>query len=145
MERQGGGGGGGGRRSILGEKRFALIHSKMSHCHPSLLCGISPSLFPPGRNSSVGGVLGSPSCMMQHHRLNPLRDLPAEEIFVSLELTWVLTPSPKKSISDYRINRGPVCVRMHSIARTCKDPDIHVLDMLATKTHPACTIHEDGM
>ena len=28
-----------------------------------------------------------------------------------------------------------------------KDPDIHVLDrrMLATKTHPACTIQEDRM
>ena len=32
-------------------------------------------------------------------------------------------------------------------ASLLKDYDIHVLDgwMLATKTHPACTIHEDGM
>ena len=39
-------------------------------------------------------------------------------------------------------------LRTHALHRTdSKDPDVHVLDrrMPATKTHPACTIHEDWM
>ena len=42
--------------------------------------------------------------------------------------------------------RSSLCT--HALHRMdSKDPDIHVLDgrMMATKTRPACTIHEDGM
>ena len=55
---------------------------------------------------------------------------------------------PPKTPSDESINRGLVCTHMHFTQNTdSKDPDIHVLDgsMPATKTHPAHTIHEDGM
>ena len=40
---------------------------------------------------------------------------------------------PPKPISDESINQGLVCAYMPSTAWT------------TTKTHPACTIHEDGM
>ena len=51
-----------------------------------------------GRNSSVGSVLGSLSCVMQHIGFNPpLRKIfPVEGIF-PLELTWVLTPQSQNS------------------------------------------------
>ena len=61
-----------------------------------------------------------------------------------LELTWVLIPiapnfqmyKPKSSLCTYAFHRTD-----------SKYPDIHVLDgwVPAPKTHPACTIHEDGM
>ena len=35
---------------------------------------------------------------------------------------------PPKTLSDESINRGLVCAHMHVIARTQKDPDVHVLD-----------------
>ena len=35
-----------------------------------------------------------------------------------LELTWVQTPFPPKTLSDESINRGLVCAHMHFIART---------------------------
>ena len=35
---------------------------------------------------------------------------------------------PPKTPSDESINRGLVCAYMHFIARTQKDPDVHVLD-----------------
>ena len=44
---------------------------------------------------------------------------PVEGIF-PLELTWLQTPFPKKSLSDESINRGLVCAHMHFIARTQK-------------------------
>ena len=45
------------------------------------------------------------------------------------------TLHPKESI-----HVGPICVHMHSIACTIKNPDIYGLDrqMPATETHPAC-------
>ena len=69
------------------------------------------------------------------------RIFPVEEIF-PFEWTCVLTHSfewackPRSSLCTHAFHR------MDS-----KDPDIHVLErwMLATKTHPACTIHKDGM
>ena len=87
-------------------------------------------------------------CLMQCRRFDTLpgRIFLVEKIF-PLELTWVLTPVPR-TLSDESINRGLVCAHMHSIARTdSKDREIHVLDgcIPATKTHPACTTHEDGM
>ena len=44
---------------------------------------------------------------------------PVEGIF-PLELTWVQTPFPQKTLSDESINRGLVCAHMHFIARTQK-------------------------
>ena len=44
-------------------------------------------------------------------------NLPVEGIF-PLELTWVQTPFPLKTLSDESINRGLVCAHMHFIART---------------------------
>ena len=70
---------------------------------------------------------------------------PSVEWISCLELAWVLTPFPKTCL-DVSINRGLVCAHLHSIAWAKKnDLDIHVLYgwMPATKTHPACTIHED--
>ena len=76
-----------------------------------------------------------------------------------LELTWVLAPSPPLPLSPSPpfpppryfywwvfIPRSSLCTyTFHST--DSKDPDIHVLNgcMLATKTHPAHTIHQDGM
>ena len=61
--------------------------------------------------------------------------------FFPLELTWVLFP--KNSFGWEYKPRSSLCT--HAFHRMdSKDPDSHVLDgwMLATKTHPACTIHE---
>ena len=56
---------------------------------------------------------------------------------------------PPKTHSDESINRGQVCgLYTYAFHRAdSKDRDIHVLDrrMPAIKTHPACTIHKDGM
>ena len=70
---------------------------------------------------------------------------PVEGIF-PLELTWVQTPFPQNSFGWEYKARSSLCT--HAFHRTdSKDPDVHVLDgwMPATKTHPARTIHEDGM
>ena len=103
----------------------------------------------------VGSVLGSLSCFMQHHGFNP----PPRRIFLvkgifPLELSWVLSippsplptpipPTPPTKISfrwEYK-PRSSLCT--HALHLTdSKDPDVHVL---ATETHPACTIHEDVM
>ena len=55
-------------------------------------------------------------------------NFPVEGIF-SLELTWVQTPFPQKTRSggEYK-PRSSLCITWHFIARTQKDPDIHVLD-----------------
>ena len=46
-------------------------------------------------------------------------NFPVQGIF-PLELTWVQTPFPQKTLSDESINRGLVCAHMHFIARTQK-------------------------
>ena len=51
-----------------------------------------------GGDSSVGSVLGSLSCLMQHHGFDPARSSPVKENF-PLELAWVLTPFPR-TLSD---------------------------------------------
>ena len=74
-----------------------------------------------------------------------LRIFPVEGIF-PLELTWVLTTFPQNSFGWEYKPRSSLCT--HAFHRMdSKDPDVHVLDgwIPATKTHPACTIHEDGM
>ena len=63
-----------------------------------------------------------------------------------LELTLVLTPFPQNSFGwEYKPRSSLFTHAFHCTAS--KDPDIHVQDwwMTATKTHPACTIHEHGM
>ena len=70
---------------------------------------------------------------------------PVEGIF-PLELTWVQTPFPQNSFGWEYKPRSSLCT--HAFHRTdSKDPDVHVLNgwMPATKTHPARTIHKDGM
>ena len=89
-----------------------------------------------GLNTTVGSVLGSLSCVMQHRGFNPsLRRLfPVEGIFL-LELTWVLTPVPKNSFGWEHQPRSSLSI--HAFNRTdSKDPGIHVLVrwMPATKT-----------
>ena len=84
---------------------------------------------------------------MQHCGFDPPlgRTFPVEGIF-PLELTWVLTPFPKNSFGWEYKPRSSLCTHAFH-RRDSKDPDVHVLDgwMPATKTHPACTAHEDGM
>ena len=48
--------------------------------------------------------------------------------------------------SEESASRGSQCVRVQSVYTGYKDPDFHVLSrwMLATGTHPACIIAEDG-
>ena len=68
------------------------------------------------------------------------------ERILSLESTWVQTPFPQNSCRWEYEWRSSLCP--HAFRRMdSKDPDIHVLDgwMLATKTHPAYTIHKDRM
>ena len=63
-----------------------------------------------------------------------------------LELAWVLTPFPRNSFGWECKPRSSLCT--HAFHHTdLKDPDIHALGgwILATKTHPACIIHEDRM
>ena len=65
----------------------------------------------------------------EEHRDKPLRSLHSPNSF-----GWEY--KPRSSLRTHAFHR-----------RDTKDPDIHVLDgwMPATKTHPARTIHEDGM
>ena len=46
-------------------------------------------------------------------------NFPVDGIF-PVELTWVQTPFPPKTLLDESINRGLVCAHMHFIARTQK-------------------------
>ena len=66
-------------------------------------------------------------------------NFPVEGIF-PLELTWVQAPVPKNSLRWEYNPRSSLCT-------DSEDPYVHVLDrwMPVTKTHPARTIHEDGM
>ena len=95
----------------------------------------------------TGNVLGLLSCLMQCHGFDPSlrRIFPVEGIF-PLELTWVLTPFPKKSFGQEYKTRPSLCTQAFHHTDSW-DPDIHALVLLmpVTKTHPACTIHKDGM
>ena len=96
-----------------------------------------------GRNSSVGSAWAR--CHSVAGSILLWGHFPVEGIF-PLELTWVQTPFPQNSFGWEYKPRSSLCT--HAFHRTdSKDPDVHVLDgwMPATKTHPACTIHEDGM
>ena len=97
-----------------------------------------------GRDSSVGSAWAR--CPQRRRFDPPLGTFSVEGIF-PLELTWVQNSIPPKTPSDESINPGS-SLYIHAFHRTdSKDPDVHVLDgwMPATKTHPARTIHEDGM
>ena len=96
-----------------------------------------------GWNSSVGSAWAR--CPQRRGFDPPLGTFSVEGIF-PLELTWAETPFPQNSFGWEYKPRSSLCI--HAFHRTdSKDPDIHVLDgwMPATKTHPARTIHEDGM
>ena len=85
-----------------------------------------------GQNSSIGSVLGSLSRVMQGHRFDPPLRFWQRGFFPwSYHGFWP---------------RSRLCTHAFHCTNS-KDPEIHVLDgwMLATKTHPACTIHKDGM
>ena len=71
-------------------------------------------------------------------------NFPVEGIF-PLELTWFKLHSPKNYFGWEYKPRSSLCT--HAFHRTdSKDPDVHMDGwMPATKTHPARTIHEDGM
>ena len=90
-----------------------------------------------GRNSSVGRVLGSLSCLMQRLGFDPpvRRFFPVEEMFSfgdNMGSDPIPPPPPPpppppllpppKTLWDGSINRGLVCTHMHSIARTQKIP-----------------------
>ena len=66
--------------------------------------------------------------------------------FFPLELTWDLTPFPQNSFGFEYKPRSSLCIHAFQLTGS-RDPDIYVLEgwMLATKTHPACTIHKDGI
>ena len=67
---------------------------------------VSTILYPfQGAGIAIGSVLGLLPCLMQCRRLNPplRRFFPVEGIF-HLELTWVLTLFPKKTLLDESIN-----------------------------------------
>ena len=88
-------------------------------------------------------------CWARHCGFNPpkRRIFPEEVIFPLRPGVNMGCDSILPKLSDESINRGLVCGHMHSKAQTQKNPDFHVLDgwMPATKTHPTCTIYEDGM
>ena len=96
-----------------------------------------------GRNSSVGSAWAH--CHSVAGSILLWGHFPVEGNF-PLELTWVQTPFPQNSFGWEYKPRSSLCT--HAFHRTdSKDPDVHVVDgwMPATKTHPARTIHEDGM
>ena len=78
---------------------------------------VLPKMVSKGRNSSLV-VFGLPVHSVEGSILL-WGNFPAEGIF-PLELTWVQTPFPPKTLSDESINRGLVCAHMHFIARTQK-------------------------
>ena len=73
----------------------------------------------------IGSMLGSLSCLMQHHEIAPpLRKMfLVEGIFPLVNMGF--NSIPQKPLSDESINQGLVCAHMHSIVQT--NPDIHVL------------------
>ena len=94
-----------------------------------------------GQNSSAGSVLGSLSCVMQRYEF----DFFLRTDF-SLGASMGSDSIPQSSFGwEYKL-RSSLCT--HAVHRTdSKYPGIHVLDRCipATKTHSACTIHEDRM
>ena len=116
--------------------------------HPSILPAVKrnnelTTTQTGGRNSSVGSAWAR--CQSVAGSILLWGHFPVEGIF-PLELTWVQTPFPQNSFGWEYKPRSSLCT--HAFHRTdSKDPDVHVLDgwMPATKTHPARTIHEDGM
>ena len=104
-------------------------------------------------SSQTGGRVSSlvecwPCCLAWCSRRfdPPLGRIFSGEGMFPFELTWVLTPFPKNSLGWEYKPRSSLCTHAFHCTDS-KDPDIHVLDrwIPATKTHPACTIHEDGM
>ena len=97
---------------------------------------------------------GQPVLALILHRQAPGRvatRVPISKSLVRLDLEKSctgqvgITPRSDSFRREYK-PRSSLCT--HAFHRTdSKDPDIHVLDgwMPATKTHQACTIHEDGM
>ena len=99
----------------------------------------------------IAGIAQSVVCwggavlIMQHCRFRPSFEPLVKGIFL-LELTWVLTLLPKNSLGwEYKPSSSLCTYAVHPM--DSKDPNIHVWDrwMPATKTHPACTIREDGV
>ena len=77
-----------------------------------------------GRNSSVGKVWAR--CPQRRGFAPPRGKFSGGGDF-SLGVNMGSNSIPPKN-SDESINRGLVCAHMHFIARTSKDPDVHVLD-----------------
>ena len=82
--------------------------------------GFSCSLvhFNGGRNGSVGSVLGFAVLRAAASRVRACCE-PLVEDIIALGLAWVLTSCPK-TLLDESINRGLVCVHIHSITWTQK-------------------------
>ena len=97
-----------------------------------------------GRNSSVGCAWAR--CPQRRGFDPPLGKFSGTGDFsLGVNMGFKLH-SPKNSFGWEYKPRSSLCT--HAFHRMdSKDPDIHVLDgwMPATKTHPARTIHEDGM
>ena len=96
---------------------FPELSAQLLAQHLNLVCfhyttSAKPCAFSP---QLVGSVLGALFCLMQRRGFHP----PPRTIF-PLELTWVLTQFPPKTLSDESINQGLVCAHMHSIALTQK-------------------------
>ena len=116
-------------------------------CNTSLYCEqdvntIIVSVW--GRNSSVGSAWAR--CPQRRGFDPPLGTFSGRGDFslgVNMDSNSI---PPKNSFGWEYKSRSSLCT--HAFHRMdSKDPDVHVLDgwMPATKTHPARTIHEDGM
>ena len=97
-----------------------------------------------GRNSSVGSAWARcPQC----HGFDPPQGTFSGRGDFSLGVNMGSNSIPPQNSFGWEYKpRSSLCT--HAFHRMdSKDPDVHVLDgwMPATKTHPACTIHEDGM
>ena len=118
------------------------IESRRKRRIPNL--GLTIERWPRGWNSSL--VVFGLAVQSVAGSILLWGNFPVERIF-PLELTWVQTPFEKKTSFRWEHKpRSSLCT--HACYCTdSKDPDVHVLDgwMPATKTHPARTIHEDGM
>ena len=127
--------------AVIGPMSACRPNSAMSQWHADV--GLPLKQCIGGRNSSVGSAWAR--CPQCRGFDPPLGTFSVEWIF-PLELTWFKLHSPKNSFGWEYKPRSSLCI--HAFHRTdSKDPDVHVLDgwMPATKTHPARTIHEDGM
>ena len=109
--------------------RYIAVVSKVHTC--TALSPVSPKLSPKqcqcwstspcchifqGPHSSVSSVLRLLSCLMQHRGFHPPLSFRLRGVFPwSLHGFWLHSP---KTLSDESINRGLVCVHVHSIAKT---------------------------